>query len=159
MAGDWIPPMWPGFDTALDAVCGSSFNVSLLYSKRFLLDAPVSPLPWKTNTGFALLKASLFNVIFRSSSLRETKQTFHLHREVWVLLVILKHIPDSLVNHGKQRFQSAHARKVHDVFLVESKLQAFDHQSIRREVFLDDVHKITLNLKWKRFYFNANIRR
>ena len=76
-----------------------------------------------------------------------------------MLLVVLKHIPDSLVDHGKQRFQSAHARKVHDVFLVESKLQTFDDQSIRREVFLDDVHKITLNLKWKRCYFNANIRR
>lgn len=75
-----------------------------------------------------------------------TKKPFYLHWEIWVLLVVLQYISDALVNHGEQGFQRPHAREVHDVLLFECELQAFYNQSIGWEMFLNDIHKVTLNL-------------
>lgn len=74
------------------------------------------------------------------------KMITYLHWEVRVLLIVLQYISDSLVNHGEERFQSPHACEVHDVLLFECKLKALDDQSIGSEVFLNDIHKVGLNL-------------
>ena len=74
------------------------------------------------------------------------KTLAYLHWKVRVLLIVLKDISDSLVNHGEQWFQCSHASEIHDVFLLEGKLQALHNQAIRREMLLDNIHKVTLNL-------------
>lgn len=59
------------------------------------------------------------------------KASAYLHWKVRVLLIVLKDIPDSLVNHGEQGFQCSHAGEIHDVLLPKRKLQALDNQTIR----------------------------
>ena len=55
----------------------------------------------------------------------------NLHWKIRMLLIVLKNIPDSLMDHGEERFQCPHASKVHDMFLLECKLQALYHKTVR----------------------------
>lgn len=77
----------------------------------------------------------------------------YLHWEVWVLLVILENISDTLMNHGEEWLQCSHTCEIHDVLLLESKLQTLDNQTVGWEVFLNDVNKVTLDLKSHYYYW------
>lgn len=74
----------------------------------------------------------------------------YLEREVRMELVIVKDIPDHLVEHGEERAERSQASEVHDVFQSLGVLQAASYQPIRGEVRSQKVGTVSLNLERKR---------
>ena len=110
---------------------------------------------WQLKTQFIQLwKENIKNLRHVAITPKSTNDMFaNLHWEVWVLLVILENISDSLVNHGEEWLQCSHTCEIHDVLLLESKLQTLDNQTVGWEVFLNDVNKVTLDLKSHYYYW------
>ena len=69
------------------------------------------------------------------------------HGEVRVSLVVIKDIPDKLVEHGKERVEGTQASKVHDVVQVLSILEGPHYKTIGVKVLRQQVCYIILDLR------------
>lgn len=69
------------------------------------------------------------------------------HWEVWVVVVVQRHIATGLVQHGEQRTQAAQAGEVHDVLHLGRMFQGLDDQACRGEVGLQDGRSVALDLR------------
>ena len=65
-------------------------------------------------------------------------------------LVVIKDIPDKLVEHGEERVEGTQASEVHDVVQVLSILEGPHYKTIGVKVLREQVCYITLDLIWWR---------
>lgn len=73
-------------------------------------------------------------------------QLINGHWEVWVVVVVERHIAAGLVQHGEQGTQAAQAGEVHDVLHLGGVFQGLDHEACGGEVGLQDSCSIALDL-------------